>query len=295
MSGASGGLGQALRQALQPEAQILQLVRRSPVNASQLQWDPEASRPVFSPESLEGCSAALHLSGANVAEHRWTPEYKRSMYTSRVHSTHALCEVLARLQNPPPTLLVASATGIYGDRGDELLDEDSPLGRGFLADLCSAWEEAAQPALAAGIRVVHLRFGVVLSASSGALAKMLPIFRLGLGGRLGSGRQWMSWIALPDLVAAVDFALHKQSLSGAMNVVAPNPVTNAEFTHALARRLHRPALFPAPAWGLKLAFGEMAQEALLSSARVLPKKLNQAGFPFAYATIDAGLTAAFAV
>lgn len=287
-------LGAALRSALANDAAMVRLVRRAPSAAGELQWTPEAARPMASTEALEGLRAAIHLSGANVAERRWTPAYKRAMYTSRVESTRVLCEMLSALRRPPQTLLVASAVGIYGSRGNEVLDESSAQGAGFLAGLCGAWEEAAQPAIAAGIRVVHLRMGVVIGGSAGALGKMLPVFRMGLGGKLGNGKQWMSWIALPDVVAAVKFILHAPSLAGPVNLVSPHPVTNAEFTQALSRRLRRPALLAVPAFALRLALGQMASEALLASTRVLPGRLLQAGFQFSQPTIDLALRSALA-
>jgi len=292
-------LGKALRQALTVRSSsVLQLVRSSPTQPNQLQWDPAGATPIPHSESLEDLTATIHLSGANLAAHRWTPDYKREIANSRINSTRILATTLANLRHPPRTLLVASATGIYGNRGDELLDENSTPGSGFLAELCQQWEAAARPALDAGIRVVPLRFGVVLGPSSashpGALDKMLPIFRLGLGGPLGSGRQWMSWISLHDAVAAILFALQTPFLAGPVNLTAPNPVTNAEFTRTLARHLHRPAFFAAPAFALRLALGEMADEALLSSTRALPAKLTAAGFQFAHPTIDLALAAAIA-
>jgi hypothetical protein len=211
------------------------------------------------------------------------------MKSSRIGSTHALAVALAGLQQPPQAFLVASATGIYGDRGEEVVDEDSAPGAGFLAQLCQEWEAAAGPAQAAGIRVASMRFSVVLGREAGALAKMLPLFRLGLGGALGSGRQWMSWIGRSDLVAAVLFILDTPALNGPVNVTSPGPVTNAAFTRALARQLHRPALLPAPAFALRFAFGEMADEALLSGACVAPRKLLDAGFRFRQPTIEEAL------
>jgi uncharacterized protein (TIGR01777 family) len=289
-------IGSALRRALAARgAPVLRLVRRAPASAGELAWDPGAASPAAQSESLKGVTAAIHLSGANVAAQRWTPSYKREMTTSRVDSTRALAAMLARLPRPPETLLVASATGIYGNRWDELLDESSAPGTGFLADLCRQWEAAAQPAADAGIRVVHLRFGVVLgliTGGQGALARMVPIFRLGLGGPLGSGLQWMSWISLEDAVAAILFALEAPKLAGPVNLTAPHPVTNAEFTRALARRLHRPAILPVPALALRLAFGQMANEALLSSARAFPARLQTAGFQFTHPTVDQALAAA---
>jgi uncharacterized protein (TIGR01777 family) len=293
LSGASGMLGTAVRQMLAGRgADLLQLVRRAPAAPGQMRWDPSTSPSNADTEQLEGLEAAIHLGGASVAAHRWTAAYKREIRASRVESTHALAAALARLRQPPNTLLVASATGIYGNRGDELLDERSSPGTGFLADLCREWEAAAQPAADAGIRVVHLRFGVVLGPGAGALAKILPLFWLGLGGRLGSGHQWMSWISLVDAVAAALFVLDTATLDGPVNLTAPAPVTNAEFTRALGRAVHRPAILPAPAFALRLALGQMADEALLSSARVFPNRLAGAGFQFAHSSVEAALAAA---
>jgi uncharacterized protein (TIGR01777 family) len=293
LSGVSGMLGTALRGKLAVYgASVVQLVRSAPRTEQQLAWDPGARPAIRDTSALEGCTAAVHLSGANVAAHRWTAAYRHEMRTSRVDSTRVLAETLAGLRKPPRTLVVASAVGIYGDRGEEVLDETSAPGTGFLADLCRQWEEAAMPAAEAGIRVVHPRFGVVLGRGPGALEKMLPMFRLGLGGRLGSGRPWMSWISLEDTVAALLFALETQSLAGAVNVVSPNPIRNTEFTSALARQVHRPAVLPVPAFALRLALGQMADEALLASARVVPAKLLAAGFEFAHPTVDKALAAA---
>jgi uncharacterized protein (TIGR01777 family) len=292
LSGASGLLGTALRNGMRAEgAEIAQLVRRAPSRDGELRWDPAAGLFSEDTTALEGLAAAIHLSGANVAAHRWTPEYRREMVVSRVESTRTLARVLAALERPPAVLLVASATGIYGDRREEVLTEDSVPGTGFLADVCRDWEEAAEPAAAAGIRVVHLRFGVVLSGGEGVLGKMAPLFRMGLGGRLGSGRQWMSWIGIEDAVAAVQF-LMKTQVVGAVNMTAPNPVTNAEFTRALGRVVHRPALLPAPAFALRLALGQMADEALLASARAMPKRLMEGGFRFAQPNLEGALAAA---
>jgi uncharacterized protein len=321
LSGSSGMLGTAIRNAMSSrQMQTLQLARSTSVLRPQqsaqgqagssslrsvassisgeIPWNPAANPPFAHPELLEGLTSVIHLSGANLAAHRWTPAYKREIVSSRIDSTRALATALAALSRPPQSFLVASATGIYGDRGDELLDESSAPGSGFLADLCRQWEEATQPAIDAGIRVVHLRFSVVLGLQSGptpgALAKMLPMFRLGLGGRLGPGTQWMSWIALPDLVAAVFFLFDHPSLTGPVNFSAPNPVTNQQFTRALARQLRRPSFFSVPAPVLRLAVGEMADEALLAGARAFPSKLSAAGFQFAHPTIDLALADAFA-
>jgi uncharacterized protein (TIGR01777 family) len=293
LSGGSGMLGTALQSALAGRVSpILRLVRNAPTGDGQLQWNPAQSPAIAHPAPLEGSAAAIHLSGTSVAAHRWTAAYRRELAASRVDSTHALALALAALHRPPRALLVASAVGIYGNRADELLTEDSAPGNGFLANLCCRWEAAAQPAVDAGIRVVHLRFGVVLGPGHGALEKMLPPFRLGLGGKLGNGRQWMSWVSLADAVAGILFALETTSLSGPVNLSSPGPVTNADFTRALARQLGRPAFFAVPALALRLAFGEMANEALLASARVVPARLQSAGFQFAHPSIDEALAAA---
>jgi len=240
---------------------------------------------------LEGLSGVVHLSGANVAGQRWTAAYKKEMTSSRVDSTGILCEALARLKTPPEVLVAASATGFYGDRGDEILDEYRPAGTGFFPELCARWEAASQPAVDAGIRVVHLRFGIVIG-EGGAMARLAPMFKLGLGGQLGNGRQWMSWISEADAISSVLFALDHRSMSGIVNAVAPEPVTNATFTRELGKAVHRPAFIPAPAFGLRLVFGEMADEALLASTRVVPKRLIESGFEFAYPTLAEAFAAA---
>lgn len=295
LSGASGMLGAALHRALSAKGiSTLQLLRRVPAGEGQLQWNPGVDRPIENPSPLEGAAAAIHLSGANVAAHRWTNEYKHELTVSRVDSTRRLATVLAGLKRPPKAFLIASAIGIYGDRGDEVLDETSTPGTGFLADLCQRWEAAAAPAVQAGIRVVHLRFGVVLGPGKGALQQMLPPFRLGMGARLGSGQQWMSWVGLADVVAAILFAAETPGLSGPVNVAAPNPVINAEFTRVLGNQLHRSAFLTVPAFALHLMFGQMADEALLASARVRPAKLQAAGFRFSLPLIQDAVRAALA-
>lgn len=292
LSGASGMIGTALvRAAHAQQIQTVQLIRHEPANRTEISWNPQADNPIENLASLEGMEAAIHLSGANLSAHRWTQAYKREIVDSRVATTHTLVKVLKTLKQPPAALLCASATGIYGDRGSEILTETSQPGRGFLADTCRAWETEADAAADAGIRIVHLRFGVVLSAEGGALRQMLPIFRLGLGGRLGDGQQWMSWIALGDLVRAVFFLLDSAVISGPVNLVAPNPVTNAGFTSAFGQALHRPAIIPAPAPALRLAFGDMADEALLASTRAVPARLLQSGFTFELPDIDSALKA----
>ncbi|WP_263350071.1 TIGR01777 family oxidoreductase [Acidicapsa acidisoli] len=302
MSGASGMLGSAVGAAVRRRGmRVLRLVRRQAQGPDELQWNPAAGQ-IGDAGQLEGISAAVHLSGANVASRRWTAAYKREMVESRVGTTRVLSEALARLKTPPQTLVTASAVGFYGDRGDEILDEDSQAGHGFFPELCSAWEAATRPAEDAGIRVVHLRFGMVIGPDSGAMARLAPLFRLGLGGQLGDGRQWMSWVSETDAVSAVLFALEisgisdagERQLSGPVNVVAPEPITNSLFTQDFAHAVHRPAVLPAPAFALRLAFGEMADAALLASTRAVPKRLLDAGFVFAHPTLSEALAAALA-
>jgi uncharacterized protein len=291
LTGSSGLIGASLVRTLrQNRISTFRLHRNLSNSDDGAFWDPYAANPVHRPEALEGITAAVHLSGGNVAA-RWTSSYKRKILESRVTPTRALATLLAGLRSRPAVLVCASAIGIYGGRGDEVLTEDSAPGSGFLADVCVAWENATQPAINAGIRVVHLRIGVVLSPAGGALARMLPVFRAGLGGRLGSGRQWLSWIALPDVTRAILFALESPSLSGPVNVVAPNPVTNLEFTRALGSVLHRPTLLPVPTFALSLAFGEMAEATILESERVIPERLVAAGFHFEYPDLEAALRA----
>ena len=280
ISGASGLIGSSVVRALRANSiHPTKLVRR-PVEPGEqaLRWNPESQQ-----ESLPGLNhldGAIHLSGANVAAQRWTEAYKKVILKSRIESTGTLCRLLAKMDSPPQVLVCASAIGFYGDRGDEAVDEDSAPGVGFLPEVCKAWEAATRPAEEAGIRIAHLRFGVVLSPAGGALQKLRPLFRLGLGGRLGNGRQWMSWISLRDTVSAILRALEDPALAGAVNVTAPNPVTNAEFTQTLGKALHRPALLAVPAFALRLAVGEMADEGLLASCRAVPAKLLSAGFFF---------------
>jgi uncharacterized protein len=291
LTGSSGLIGTSLvRRLMQNRISTIRL-HRTPSGVAEEYWDPYAAAPVSRLESLEGITAAVHLSGANLAGRRWTRAYKREISSSRVTPTHALASMLAGLRAKPEVLICASAIGIYGNRGDEELSEASLPGSGFLPDLCLAWEKAARPAEDAGIRVVHLRFGVVLSPVGGALKQMLPIFRAGLGGRLGSGRQWISWIALPDVTRAIEFLLQTKDVAGPVNLVAPNPVTNLELTRSLARAVHRPALLPVPAFALRLAFGEMAEATILQSVRVVPDRLRTAGFDFEYPELEAALHA----
>ncbi len=295
LSGASGMLGRALRRSFELRGiHCTQLVRHAPrPNTSEIFWNPDATaaQSVMPADlaCLEGMHAAIHLSGDNIGAGRWTRVKKQRIWESRVASTQAIAALLSQLQSPPELLICASAVGYYGNRGDAVLTEDSPAGNGFLAATCLAWEQAADAARQRGIRVVHLRLGAVLAREGGALEKMLPIFRKGLGGRLGNGSQWMSWIALPDVVRSVEYLLANATLAGPINAVAPQPVTNTEFTQTLARLLHRPARFPVPALVLRALLGEMADSLLLSSARAVPARLQQAGFIFEHATLEAAL------
>jgi uncharacterized protein (TIGR01777 family) len=279
LSGASGLIGTRLATELAADGHTLvRLVRRSPAGASERLWDPDAG--TLNPEEIQGVDAVVHLGGVSVGEGRWTTERKRAILDSRVKSTELLARTLATLPTRPEVFVCASATGFYGDRGDEVLTEASPAGTGFLAEVCLAWEAACAPARDAGVRVVNTRFGVVLDPTGGALGKMLTPFKLGLGGRLGPGTQWMSWVSAADTVAALRFALQNKEVRGPINVVAPEPATNQAFTKALGKALHRPTFLPAPAAALRLALGEMADAALLSSTRAVPKKLQDAGFRF---------------
>lgn len=279
-------LGAAIGNALRQQGtKLIRLVRREAHGPDEVRWNPDSPEEgthgsAIEIARLEGIDAAVHLSGANVAARRWTAKYKREMTESRVTTTRVLAEMLAGLKNPPQVLVTASAVGFYGNRGDEILDEDSAAGHGYFPELCAAWEAAARPTVETGIRVVHLRFGMVLGPDGGALARLVPMFRLGLGGKLGNGRQWMSWVSEADAVSAVLFALENSTLSGAVNAVSPQPVTNAEFTRELGRAVHRPTVMAAPAFALRLAFGEMADEALLASTRAVPKRLLENGFTF---------------
>jgi len=287
ISGASGLIGSALVRALPAGWEVARLVRRSP-GAGEVRWDPDGG--TIDVGAMGRIDAAVHLAGESIAG-RWSEEKKQRIRNSRVQGTSLLARTLAGMSPAPGVLLSASAVGIYGDRGDEVLTEDSPPGTGFLPEVGRAWEQAAQPAAEAGIRVVCLRMGVVLAREGGALARMLPLFRLGLGARLGSGRQWMSWIALADATAAMLHLLQADSVSGPVNLTAPNPVTNREFTLTLARVLRRPALLSVPALALRVVFGEMADEALLASTRVVPRRLLDSGFSFQHAELEAALRA----
>jgi uncharacterized protein len=295
IAGATGFIGTAVTGHLAAAGhRVVRLVRRGKPDASRgdAAWDP--ARGVLDPAALDGVGAVVNLAGEPVAE-RWTAERKRRIRESRVEATSLLAKTLVALPRPPRVLVNASAIGIYGDRGDEVLDESSAPGSGFLADVARAWESAAGPVVERGIRTVFARFGVVLSAAGGALEKMLPPFKIGAGGRLGNGKQWMSWVALDDVVGAIDFAITSDRLAGAVNVVAPNPVTNAEFTQELGHALHRPAVASVPGFALRLAYGEMGEAVLLASQRVMPTALERAGFPFRHPTLHDAMRVALGV
>jgi uncharacterized protein (TIGR01777 family) len=287
ITGSSGLIGSALARRLAVDHTVIAVVR-GPAGEGQVSWDPTGER--LERAGLEGVDAVVHLAGAGIADKRWTSARKQTLVDSRVRGTGLLARTLAALDPRPQVLLSASAVGYYGDRGAEELTEASPAGAGFLADLCRRWEQATAPAEEAGIRVVHLRTGIVLSGAGGALAKQLPLFRLGVGGRLGSGRQFTSWIALDDEIDAIRFALETSTLRGAANLVAPRPVTNGEFTATLGRVLHRPAVLPAPAVALRLVLGsELADEAILAGQRVLPRALLDAGYTFSEPELEGAL------
>src|SRR6266700_6219087 len=288
VSGSHGLVGSALVTSLASKGhEAFLLVRHAPDSAAEVEWYPERGSLALS--RLEGMDAVVHLAGESIAEGRWSEEKKRRIRESRVKGTTVLSEALGNLKRPPGTLISASAIGYYGNRGDEILTEESSPGNDFLASVCSEWERAAEAASTKGIRVVKSRFGVILSNNGGALKKMLTPFRMGVGGRIGSGKQWMSWIALHDVIAGLEFALTNEALSGPVNFVAPNPVTNAEFTRTLGKVLSRPTIFPIPAFGVRLVFGEMADALLLSSQRVKPAHLTQAGYRFQFSDLDAAL------
>jgi uncharacterized protein len=283
ISGASGLLGAALVSSLeQGGTKIIRFKRIEssdvPASAETIQWNP--AEPL-SPEKVSGCDAVIHLAGESIASH-WTAAKKAKIRDSRVLGTRNLAQALAQTTQKPRVFICASAIGYYGDRGDEQLTEESSPGSGFLPEVCREWEAAAQVARDAGIRTVHLRTGVVLSKKGGALAKMLSPFKLGLGGKIGSGRQWISWIDLQDWVGTVRHILQNDSLYGAVNLVAPQPVTNAEFTKTLARALSRPAVFPMPGFAVKLLFGKMGETILLGSQRVESAKLLASGYRFQF-------------
>ena len=290
VTGATGLIGSALAPLLEGGGHEVVRLRRGSAaggDGGSPSWDPETG--AVSAGVLDGLDAVVHLAGENIAGGRWTAARKEAIRASRADGTRRLAETLAAAPQPPRTLIAASAIGFYGDRGDEALDESSAPGEGFLADVGRAWEEAAAPARDAGIRVVHLRIGIVLTAAGGALKQMLLPFRMGVGGVIGPGRQYMSWVALDDVLGGVLHALRTEDLSGAVNMVAPQPVTNAQFTKTLGRVLRRPTIFPLPGFAARIMLGEMADALLLASTRVEPARLQAAGFEFAFPGLEEAL------
>jgi uncharacterized protein len=289
VTGASGLIGSALVPTLEAAGHRVLRVTRSPAGPGKTHWDPE--KQSIDPAAFEGIDGAIHLAGENIAE-RWTEAHKRSILESRRQGTQLLAKTMAHLNPKPRFLIQASAVGIYGNRGSEPLTERSAPGKGFAPEVAVIWETSSSPAEEAGIRVARLRFGLVLTRAGGVLGKMLPPFKLGLGGKLGDGKQYMSWVALADLIGVVHRVIGAPELSGPINVTSPNPVTNEEFTHTLGKVLDRPTSFAVPAMVLHAMFGQMAEEVLLGGARVIPEKLQQIGFPFRYTELEPALRAA---
>jgi len=293
ISGATGLVGAELARTLRDEGHnVARLVRAGNATTGDIPWDPRAAKVDLAP--LEGADAFVSLNGASIGGGRWTPERKNLLRSSRVSTTRFLVDTFSRLTQKPRAFLSASAIGFYGSRGDEVLTETSTSGTDFLSGLSREWEQEAQRAESFGIRTAILRFGMILSSRGGALPRMLTPFKMGVGGRLGDGKQWMSWIALGDVVGIIRWAIADSQVKGAVNVVAPNPVQNSEFTRVLAKVLHRPAIFPAPAFALRLMLGEMADALLFGSQRVRPKKLLEAGYKFQFDHLEPALRAALA-
>jgi hypothetical protein len=288
VTGSSGLVGSALVFQLSSKGHSVKtLVRRAPKHPSEIRWNPPQSGPT--PEQLQGIDAVIHLAGESIADGRWTEAKKTAIKDSRMLGTKILSDAVSRMPAPPKVMISASAIGYYGDRGTETLKEDSPAGRGFLPEVCQAWEAATAPAIQKKVRVVQLRFGFILSPVGGALAKMLLPFKLGLGGVLGSGNQYMSWIALDDALGVINYALFGDAIFGAVNTVAPQAVTNGEFTKTLGRVLSRPTILPLPAFVARLAFGEMADALLLCSAHVEPTYLIRSNYRFQYPDLEGAL------
>ncbi|HVY10889.1 MAG TPA: TIGR01777 family oxidoreductase [Mycobacteriales bacterium] len=290
VTGSSGFIGTALVASLRAGGhEVVRLVRRAPSGADEARWDPASG--TVEATALDGADAVVNLAGPGIGDKRLTPSYKAEVRNSRIDATTTIAKAVASHKDTVKVLVSASAVGWYGDRGDDVLTESEPAGTDFLAELARDWEAATSPATDAGVRVVMTRTGIVLGRGGGALGRMLPIFKAGLGGRLGSGRQWVSWISLDDEVAAIRFAIDHPSLAGPVNLTAPHPVTNREQTAALARALHRPAVAAVPRTALRIALGEFADLGVLASQRALPQKLQDAGFAFQHPTIDTALTA----
>jgi hypothetical protein len=300
VTGASGFLGQATVEALRADRHdVRRLVRRAPAAPDEVRWDPAAGTVDL--DALAGVDAVVHLAGAGVGDQRWSPAYKQEILRSRVDGTRTIATACASLSPAPKVLLSSSAIGYYGDTGEAAVDESAPSGAGFLAEVTRAWEAETKPAEAAGIRVVHLRPGIVMSSRGGTVGgtvhafgvpiRLLLLFKAGLAGPLGSGRQWVSWLSLTDYVAAVRFLVTADGIAGPVNLTAPQPVRNKEWMRAIGRALHRPAVLPVPGFALRAAIGPFADEAVLASQRVLPHRLEAAGFTFAHPDIDTALAA----
>ncbi|MET9516642.1 TIGR01777 family oxidoreductase [Streptomyces sp. NPDC002994] len=290
VTGSTGLIGTALVRSLRADGhQVVRLVRRAASTREEVTWDPK--RQYVDADGLAGCEAVVHLAGAGVGDHRWTETYKKEIRDSRVLGTAAIAETLASMDAPPKVLVCGSAIGFYGDTGERAVDEEAPPGEGFLPSVCVEWEEAAAPAQEAGVRTVFARTGLVVAREGGAWGRLFPLFRAGLGGRLGSGRQYWSYIAMHDHIAALRHLVDTESLSGPVNLTAPQPVTNREVTEAMGRLLKRPTLFTVPAPALRLALGEFSTD-VLGSQRVLPRQLEESGFSFAFPGIDDTLRAA---
>ncbi|MGW3312243.1 TIGR01777 family oxidoreductase [Streptomyces sp. NPDC001073] len=290
VTGASGLIGSALVRSLTADGhEVVRLVRRAARSAGEVRWDPEGQ--YVDAAGLDGCDAVVNLAGAGIGDHRWSDEYKKQVRDSRVLGTAALAEAVATLDRPPRVWVNGSAIGFYGETGDRAVDEDAPPGDGFLPSLCVEWEEATAPAREAGIRTAFARTGLVVAREGGAWAKLFPLYKAGLGGHFGNGRQYWSFIALHDEVAAIRHLIDTDGLSGPFNLTAPNPLTNREISAAMGRVLRRPSLFAVPAPALKLALGEMSGE-VLGSQRVLPKRLLESGFTFAFPEIEGAIRAA---
>ncbi|MFZ9817791.1 MAG: TIGR01777 family oxidoreductase [Ilumatobacteraceae bacterium] len=289
ISGASGLIGTALVARLRSKGHTVTTLVRREARQGEISWDP--ARGVLDAAALEGTDAVIHLSGAGIGDKRWTPSYKREILESRTATTSLLARTISSLTHKPSVFLSGSAIGIYGPRNDEQLDESSSHGNGFLVDVCQQWEAAAKPAVDAGVRTVLLRTGIVLTPKGGALKKLLLAFRIGAGGRFGNGKQWQSWITLDDEIGAIEHLL-TANVSGPVNLTAPSPVTNAEFTTVLAKVLRRPAILPIPSFGPKILLGgELADALLFTGQRVMPKALLASGYEFAHPTLDIGLRA----
>ncbi len=283
ITGASGLIGKALQESFKPKGYELLLASRSePKDDHHIQWSMDTGFADKDLPRLEGLDAAIHLAGENVSGLRWTDEKKKAIRDSRVFGTRTMIEAFARLEQKPKVFIAGSAIGFYGDRGDDEMTETSSAGDTFLSAVCKEWEAESRRAEDMGIRTVLLRTGIVLSKDGGALATMLTPFKLGVGGVVGSGKQWMSWISLDDVVGIINFALENESLRGAVNIVAPNPVTNEEFTKTLGSVLYRPTFLPLPEFAVNLVFGEMGDALLLDSTKVIPKRLNDAGYEFKF-------------